>query len=314
MYGYLIVVPLGLIFNILSIKVFSKWKQTSNTLHLICLAIADSVIILSSFSLRTDIYWTDKVNIPSFTIQNVWVCKLSIYLLSAGFLSSGLILASATIERFLCITFPLKIKLWNLKKISKALLLVYFLLALGLSVYLIFVMEVIEFPDKKRCFYSNQYVYDLMFKITQTVLSNSLCGGTIFIFTIFIAVSLFREKRRRRKLFKGTYSHKEFQITFMLLMVTCLFIALRLPLIIMQELFLYHSSLTPNLLIWWPLVNFLVVLNHSINFVVYIIFLNAFRSSFVELFLCEKKGSETSKSIINLRSSSGVGGNNEGKY
>ena len=50
-----------------------------------------------------------------------------------GLIWSGLLLTSATIERFLCITFVLKVKTWNLLKVGKRLILVYLILSLSLA-------------------------------------------------------------------------------------------------------------------------------------------------------------------------------------
>ena len=82
----------------------------------------------------------------------------------------------------------------------------------------------------------------------------------------------------------------------MLLAVTYLFITLRLPDVIMFQVSLGHMD--PELKIkvesWLAFFMLLTIVNHSVNFFIYLIFLESFRNTFLTMFLplccfCQRK-------------------------
>ena len=80
-------------------------------------------------------------------------------------------------------------------------------------------------------------------------------------------------------------------------------ILLRFPINILQEMYFFNASLVPDLITWWPLCNLLLVVNHSINFVVYFVFLESFRSTFYQIFGC-KKAPKNGKKVMRNESAS----------
>ena len=130
--------------------------------------------------------------------------------------------------------------------------------------------------------------------VIYTVLGNGICASVILIFTILIAIFLFTYKRNRTALSQhsnAVQSQKEFRISLMLFIVACLFIVTRFPGIIIFEIRQYYLSkntfqnkMFSDIAIVYPISEFLTVINHSINFVIYIVFLRKFRETFVQCF------------------------------
>ena len=65
-----------------------------------------------------------------------------------GFFSTGLILCSATIERFLAIAFPLKYRSWNTQRTSKIILSVLLIISFLIMIFTAFFHEM---PEKGKC-------------------------------------------------------------------------------------------------------------------------------------------------------------------
>ena len=63
----------------------------------------------------------------------------------------------------------------------------------------------------------------------------------------------------------------------MLVTVTCLFIILRFPEMIFVQISLVHPEIYIKVASWSKLVMLLTIVNHSVNFFVYLIFLESFR-------------------------------------
>ena len=100
MYGTLVWVPLGIILNLFSLITFIKCENFSTSIgtFLKSLSVADNILVIGLFCMSIDDYWKAKLNIPVIGHLNNPTCKFSVYIVHIGFLTSGLILASATIE------------------------------------------------------------------------------------------------------------------------------------------------------------------------------------------------------------------------
>ena len=284
-YGILISVPLGFVLNSLSLILLIKSKDFSTSIgsHLKSLAVADNIQIIAILCCSLDNRWEHKLYIPQMYTMNIVYCKLTLYLLSVGLISTGVILASAIIERFFAVAFPLKFKSWNSNLLSKILIGIYFLVSFGISIFFLITEEFST--NGEKCMFSERY--DDMMKIylivVSTIFANGICVGSLLLFSILIIVMLFIQRRKRVGLgnTSTSSSHKEFQITVMLVVVAGLFIILRLPKLIMLNVE-RHSF---NKISWSNFTNILYLINHSVNFIIYLIFLEPFRKA-CKIFLC----------------------------
>ena len=231
MYSNFVLIPVGFIFNNLCLVTFikSKISQSPTGLTLTYLAVADNNVLVSMSIAFDSENWSKYLGIPSLVTKHTLICQGSMFLLNVGFLLSGLLLTSATIERYVSVSFPLKVKSWNLYVKTKILLVVYFMAALGLGSYTFLCYDIIPL-DIDTCLPKFDHFCYATKIIVVTVFSNGLCTILIFIFTILTSIELFKLKRKRTKM--GKESTKEFGITG-------LFLILPIPEIILIQLTSY---------------------------------------------------------------------------
>ena len=101
-----IIIPLGLVFNIISVPIFMSrpLRRRSASWYLTALAIADSVTLLTCcFE-----YWLKDPHIGAPVIKSTVLCILISHLSGASRLFSAVLITSFTVERFICVFAPLK--------------------------------------------------------------------------------------------------------------------------------------------------------------------------------------------------------------
>ena len=273
----------------------SKTSNTATGIHLTCLAVADSFILTSLFVYSTQ-QWAINIDIADLTSFSYIICTLPYYTANFSFLWSGPLLASATVERFVSEAYPLKVKTWNLYQISKMLMIVYFVGSLVLSSYSFLCFDIVPKKNGKNiCAYAQQGFNDNVCTICDVIgnilLSNVVCVLLIFTFTLMIIIKLFKYGNNRSDLGPSGNTGKEFQITLMLVMVATLFQIMHVPEMISYQLMKYYiaydvmNPILINLVTVYPIFVILLVINHSVNFIINIIFFGNFRRTFIGLFM-----------------------------
>ena len=299
LYIHFVIIPIGIVLNFLCFYIFLKsgLYKSATGIHLTYLAIADNVVLISE--LFTDSSNTARLFAPALYNNDLVSCEPTYFTMLSGFLWSGILLTSATFERFLSVAYPLKIKMWNLYGKSKILMLVYLVLSFGLYSFTLLCLEsILSENGTYQCVPVVKYINVCRYGdiIISTVLSNCLCSFLIFIFTILTSIKLYKMAKKRSQLSKEGDSGKEFQVSLMLVTVATLFLVLRLPEIITFQLVSFfagksfQSSVSKTLVQVYPILFIPVTLNHTVNFFIYVIFLQRFRETFMELLLsCLKK-------------------------
>ena len=295
MYSDLVIVPMGIFVNFLSIAIFVKSRMawTSVGLHLMYLAIADNIVLVSGF-IGSSKFWHMFINIPDLWSSNIITCSGTYLSINVGFTWSGVLLASATVERFLAIAVPLHVKCWNIYHKSKILMGIYFILSLMLCSYGVPCFEMISMDGTNICTPSSKfedmcYIGDM---IVIGVIANVLCFTVILVFTILTTISLHKYKQKRADLGTLKDTGREIRITLMLVTVAVLFVVLRAGDTIIYFLSVYseshrlHETMIDTIHGIFPVFILLSNINHSINFIVYVIFLEDFRKTFVGMFSC----------------------------
>ena len=286
LYGEFVLVPLGVLFNLISLVIFCRHSMYRSAIgiHLKCIAVADTLVITTI--LISKLRDSDLIN------MDLSLCTINVFLMSVGVPWSGLLLSSATIERFVSIAFALKVKTWNLFRISKICNLVYFAFsvsfsAVGTKINGDFICGLVVEASVLAQYFNF---------IGNSILLFTFLGVTLT-FTILIAIFLFLHSRRRRAMVQGheNQSNKEFQISLMLFIVAVPFTILRFPRLASFLIRYFYGSkrqfknkLFINTVIAWPITNLLLVINHSINFVIYVTFLKSFRDQLRALMQCDK--------------------------
>ena len=291
MFGDLVIIPMGIFVNVLSVMIFVKSRMawTPVGLHLMYLAIADSLVLVSSFAAGSR-FWHLLINIPDLWSVNTVTCVGTYYTINVGFTWSGVLLTSSTIERFLSIAFPLKVKSLNLYRKSKILMGVYLVLSLILCSYIALCFEIITLGDFKICAYSERYkdICDIGNMVVNVGIANALCFTLILVFTILTSVSLRKYAHKRATLgFASRDTGREFRATLMLVTVASLFLVLRVGEMIIHFLNLNQDLPAPVAEMVSgiaPVFILLLNVNHSINFFIYLIFLPEFRRTLLQMF------------------------------
>ena len=294
LYAEFVLVPLGVLFNLISLFIFCRNRMYSSAIgiHLKCIAIADTLVITTIL--------ISKLRDSDLIHMDLSLCTINVFLMSVGVPWSGLLLSSATIERFVSIAFALKVKSWNLFRISKICNIVYFAFsvsfsAVGTKINGDFICGLVAESSELAKYFNF---------IGNSILLFGFLGVTLT-FTILIAIFLFLHSRRRRAMVQGheNKSNKEFQISLMLFTVAVLFTILRFPRLASFLIRYFYGSkrqfnhkLFINTVIAWPITNLLLVINHSLNFVIYVIFLKSFRDQLRALIQCHKNGSRGNSS------------------
>ena len=257
------------------------------------LAVADNIVLVPGFIGSTKT-WNRLINISDLWSLNTITCSGTYISINVGFTWSGTLLASATVERFLAIAFPLKVKCCNIYQKSKILMGIYFMLSVMLCSYGVPCYEFKSIDGINVCTPSSKfedmcYIGDI---VVIGVIANGVCFTMILVFTILTSIYFYKYKQKRADLGTRKDIWREMRITLMLFMVVALFVILRTGDIITYIFSVYSENhKIPKRIIdtfqgIFPVFILLSNINHSINFVVYVIFLEDFRKTFVGMFSC----------------------------
>ncbi len=292
----MIISPLGIILNLLTISIFVKLKthKTSTGLHLVCLAFSEALLLLGFGMSRL---WVQKIS-----NLHVSYCIFKNFLSASQQIWSGLLLVAMTIERYISIAFLLKVKSWNLKRISKILISIFAILSCllgGMSA----ARRVVDRRRVPNICGNNPNLMELSEisnTLIYTILGFGLCPILTFIFTVLIAYQLFKQKRARNAMVQDDQSNnnsnsKEFTITLMLFLVASLFLVSKFVQVTVWYIRNYSyrdSILFQHAAIAFNFARLLVIINHSANSVIYIIFFENFRKALLALLCCRSQSME----------------------
>ena len=193
----------------------------------------------------------------------------------------------------------------ELDKISKILNVIYFLASFSLNFPLGLDIHLGTEDNETICDSPPGSPIDIVDQVVNVILSHIIVTIIVFIFTVAIAVYLKKIRNNRRTLSQSVViqSNKEYVITTMLFAVACLFVATRLPLIVIYETLPYLNNIYletfTRIYLTSSVAILLLVINHSMNFVIYVIFFKEFRDKLVAMVTCKQNNSGA-----NLRRSS----------
>ena len=316
LYSVTILSPVGVLLNVLALIVLLKIKnyKTSTGLLLVCIAIGDMCVLIGIVVTRAFVF-QDTFKMFNSHAAKLILCKGGPFVYYTGLAWSGLLLTSVTIERFICITFVLKVKTWNLLKISKCLIAVYLIISLLLAAGQAYGIIIFDVNSAVPCGYNpTDGTMGVIDTIVNTVFVNGICSGLILIFTIAIALKLYQSKRERNNLNDNNSNcvpgNTEIKITLMIFIVATVFIVTRIPAFVLYEMQKYYFSKKMyfnkhylNSVAASPISYAFILINHSINFIIYICFLEKFREGFTQCFSRKPNTGNDAVSIETLSSS-----------
>ena len=320
LYGFLVILPIGIILNTATFVVFYTMKshRTSTGLHLMATAAVDNCLLVG-FYFSGPGQRSHLINIPNVVGINLTLCRFFHFLMGIGFVQSAILLASVTIERYVSIAYPLKVKSWNLLRLSKVLILVFSAISIVWSAAYVNVVEIFHYENVSFCTQRPELM-NMLVTIISSVVTNIVCSILILIFTVLIAKSLVTIRNNRNTLIRNNRSlserKNEYKITIMVFMVAVMFILFRYPtIIISQWISFYPRPIRKNdqtyvdLLFSSSICYIIMGINHSVNFLMYITFMRSFRERCFKLIYRKsnkRQGRQQEISTVELRASHNV--------
>ena len=246
-----LIIPMGLLFNIISIPVFMSkpLRLRSASWYLAALAITDSVtLLMCCFE-----YWMKDphIGVP-ITKLSLGLCILVTHLSYASRLFSAILVTSFTVERFICVVAPLKRAALSKPGRARKLITFQFVLCILCTAFIPFTMEIKEGLNGREaeCDVRGDR-YEIYFICTTIfLLFGSIVTPIIIIFTlnVFIMNRLFM--RRSSLAHQNSNSHvgfarqvrrKSFNTVTILLAVSTSFVILNVPYCISFSMLFFKS-------------------------------------------------------------------------
>ena len=288
----------GVIFNFLSIVLLrrKRMRGTTTSLYLVALAATDLAQVFTGQATR---HWVRALTGSDPPAMHTWYCKIWFYLIRVFNSYSNWVLASVSTERCIAIMFPLHAKSIITKKSAKI------FLSLALLFFLVYYCHsIVSYKT------ITQHVGDLQVSACVTnmgnyfsanvrpwadfVLEMLLPGILIVICNTIIIVTLSKARQKRAKSLAGGQTADD-QMNSMVVMLVSVSIAYLLLTTPMHVNFVLSSTYPAgytysgraqavNRLVW-AVSLFLHYINHSINFLLYVISGREFRSELKALFM-----------------------------
>ncbi len=291
-YTLMITIPIGIVLNVLTIFTFLKIKfnKTTAGIHLLCLAISE-VLLLVGFGISW--HWPYK-----FNFTHTVFCMIENFLVLSQQTWSSLLMVTLTVERFFAITFPLKFKKWNAKRISKVSIVCFAIVSCIFGCLSAARTTLFEAKDHNRCKHNPDFeeLNNFFDSVATRILLYGSCPVLTFIFTVLIANQLYKQRKVRNTMVQegpSVAKHKEFMITLMLFLVACMFLISKIFQTTIWYLLVHVSKSSVHFkhaAIASHYARIVLVLNHSLNSLVCLIFLKSFRKAFVSLICCKWRG------------------------
>ena len=298
-YALGVIIPCGLVANCLAIGVFvtSRLFRTVPGLYFTCLALADNLTLIGELLLWLNTRTGDGPKLLSFMNTHDYLCKAIYVIRYSGRAWSSWITVSITIERFLCVTFPLKAHRWSSRAKSKAVVAVMFVVATSLAVFPTWPTNYIGvglYRNESLCMMLEKDKYDIWNWVFVAIGELFVPSAVVSVFTGVIIFELVKAYSRRVRMTSTRRSHNtqtqspnqskhsqtqnggsrsDLQPTVTLVVVAVSFIIIRLPYTVM---FYINSNKRTNddwvsfyIYAAYSFALALSVLNYAINFFLY---------------------------------------------
>ena len=288
-YIYSFITIQGILTNFISILVLTRptVSKTSVSWYLLMLAVTDTLVLVLDF---VNNYFKEVLKIKTIGM-NTTVCVLYRYAFNVLFTTSSWLVVIVTLERMLAVCLPMKVMVIASRTKARFISLGIFLF---IAIYNCFNLWVWEAKDQDcdwasgwETFHSNAYMLMTGF------LYSYIPTLSIFMFNIIIIYKIKGAAKTRAKLQNeagGNTSTESRKITMTVLAVSFAFLILTVPLsvyYIIQYSMGQFIEMTPEMALGEILMLLLGLLNHGINFWLYVFTSASFRKALVSLMRCK---------------------------
>ena len=204
-YALAFIIPCGIVANCTAIAVFlsSRLFRTIPGLYFTCLAIADNVTLLAELALWLNTRTDEGPKFLNFmNTSDAW-CKFVYWLKYSGRAWSSWITVSITIERFLCVTFPLKATRWSSRFKTKVVVGTMLLYASALAIYPMWPTNCVGVgihKGERLCMMLDKRKYDVWNWVFVTIGELYIPSLVVAIFTGVIIFQLAKALSKRSRL------------------------------------------------------------------------------------------------------------------
>ena len=317
-YSIGVIIPLGIVANIISAGVFlrSRMRKTTPGQYFLALALADNMILLGELVLWLNRWDSEGYRLGfSFMETNEFICKSVNYVRYCGRLWSSWLVVAISAERFITVAFPLKVYKYSNPTKARIVIIIQFIISAGLSVTAFFALGLRPYEGQSRCLILSDYA-----EFYSAWSMACLIAGEMFIpcilvalFTALIIWKLTRAQEARLGSQEGQREMsrrraKERQATISLLAIAITFVTLRLPYIISYQLYMNQmndiSDHWKNFQVYtaYSITFIFAVMNYAINFLLYCICGSTFRSELRQCVRCKRTASSQTSVYSQYRS------------
>ena len=321
-YALAIIIPVGIITNILSIFVFfrSFMRRSSTGHYLISLAFADMSLLVGEF-----LSWLNSkdsqgamLGIGFMNTVDFW-CKFVQYLRYAGRIWSSWLTVIITMERFIIVAFPLKVFRISTATKAKIVIVIELIIAFSITSFPLFTLGIIPHKGRETCqiIPPNTTYEQWMWVVIRG--GELVCPSLIVcVFTSLIIFKLAKASKNRHKQLEGQVnkgksrgSSHERQLTIILVAVAITFVVIRLPYTITFYVNEYKEEVWVPLDKWFSfkiyvinsIAQVLAVVNYAINFFLYCMCGSTFRRELWKAFGCSHKNGQRNHTSITTAAS-----------
>ena len=320
-YGGGTVLVIGVVGNAAALVILVRKRFRSNVFNCYLIAFTTADIVFIAFDQGLG-HWNEVIS--DFVLKNYsdFTCKMWTYITRMSYTYSNWALVGINLNRAVAIIFPLKMRLLTNRTNNYLYLFISLIVIAVFEVYEIISYEIVENSyygqTSKGCAYvanpspSLRYFNDKVIGWLYFVTSTLVPGIIILFCNTFMIITLLRRNKRRSQMVSRTNStdSRTINIALTLVTVSTAFVVLQAPMFYISLRFLlrgtyeaWYDRSPRNMAIAkleWEASVFLLVLNHSINFILYLIGGHEFRQEFAEVFcgICKNK-------CLNNRDSSG---------
>ena len=264
----LIIVSLGLVGNTMSFILMMDRKLSSfaGSVYIKWLAVSDSVLLIMVSTEDTlDTYGY----LEYFSSYNVNLCKAWHFIKSMTFILSPWLVVALTLDRFLCVLFPLSRHVLSTRSKAMILCATLTLVTVALNIYPV---NLIQFDDDIKCEMPPLPALRYYQIFLNLVLKSTLPCVSVLVLNI-ITVSRIRRISSRRQ---QVTQKMEDKITVPLLLVSAFAFITLLPRTVTEVVeFILEMSETDYIALrlannTWPIFNVIYLLNFALNFYILI--------------------------------------------
>ena len=294
----LALVVFGLVGNALAIIVLrgSKFRNSSTSPYLVCLAISDNLYLLTGVAL---VPFMTFLGLNDLYITTVHISGCVVYLFvaySSAQVSSWMV-TTVTMERVGVVAVPHKSKtIFTTRKSYIVITIIIVLLSIE-NAHIFFAHHLVVFDSgSKACLIKQQFEYfsSNVWPWLDAIMYTFLPFGIILICNIIIISLVLKSLRERQAMTSVNKESKQDsetnRMTQMLLVISFFFILTTTPI---SMYLLFADPNDPDRIsensIGYIIVNFTASLNHSCNFIMYSLSGPTFRAELKRLFSCMNK-------------------------